>query len=100
VSFSPETYTALGAALVGCVWVLASRLKKAKRIMPRMRFRTHFSLETPRSDPPPAEQLEDIDVQIIEPDEGTAREALSDRPTNPPSRATPPERPRAPRRRS
>lgn len=93
MSFAPETYAALGAALVGLVWALVSRVKKAKRIMPRIRFRTHFSLETPSTDRPPSQDVEPLDVQII-PDEGTPREALSDRPTNPP----PPRAPRNTRR--
>jgi hypothetical protein len=43
----------LGAALVALAWALVRRIKKARRVMPRGRFRMSFSLRTPETTEPP-----------------------------------------------
>jgi len=43
----------LGAALVALVWALVRRVKKARRVMPRGRFRMQFSIRTPETTEPP-----------------------------------------------
>jgi hypothetical protein len=50
-------------------WALVRRVRRARRVFPRARFRLQLSLRTPESDPPP-------ETEPVSDDE---------RPTNPPS---------------
>ena len=56
----PTLAATLVALTGGLGWALIGRVKNARRILPRMRARIHFSMRTP-SDPPPAElELEQV----------------------------------------
>lgn len=73
---SPEKTSimaSLGALLVALGWTLVRRIKRAKRILPRGRFRLLLSLRTPSSTPPdsshtiesdPPVELTDADLEI------------------------------------
>jgi hypothetical protein len=55
VEVDGPTLAATVVALVGGLgWALIGRVKRARRIFPRMRARIHFSMRTP-SDPPEPE---------------------------------------------
>lgn len=64
----PDWQTQLGgAALLVALAALAAirrRLKKGKRVLPRVRLRTYLSIRTPESEPP--EELRADDVEIID----------------------------------
>lgn len=96
---SAALWGSLSAAFVALVWALVRRVRRARRLMPRGRFRLQLSLRTPESDPPtekrtarrvfrrepmsldeePGTSEPPIDVELI--DEPQPREPNSDRPT-------------------
>lgn len=63
----------IGIVAAGCLtlfgaWVVGMRrkLRRGKRVLPRMRFRSYFSIRSPESTPP--DELEPVDtVEIIQP---------------------------------
>jgi hypothetical protein len=78
-----------GAALLLALALLGSvrrRLRRGKRVFPRVHVRTYFSIRSPESDPP-TEQLEAGDVEIIEP--GHPLDELGDFDVRPTDRPTP-----------
>lgn len=104
-------WAGLSGALVALVWALVRRVRRAKRLMPRGRFRLQLSLRTPESEPPTERtarrvfrrepmSMEDpsmsdppIDVDAVEiiDEPKPPREPLSERPT-------PDTKPRRPKR--
>lgn len=61
----PTLAATLVALVGGLGWALIGRVKNARRILPRMRARIHFSMRTP-SDPPPHE-LEPHELEEVRP---------------------------------
>jgi hypothetical protein len=57
-------WATLGAAGVAILWAVVAairhKLASGKPLLPRVRFKTYFSIHTP-SDPPPAGEIEVID---------------------------------------